>query len=193
MTVSRLGFAALATAVSMAVAGPAFAADKHRDQRRKDAEGSPYINHPIAVARVLAVEAQVTDDAVLIAAVLHDTVEDTETAASDIARLFGEEVAQLVAEVTDDKSLPKQVRKDLQVHHAPMASTGAKRLKMADKICNVRDVTAHPPDSWSLDRRREYLRWAERVVAGCRGVDARLEHIFDETMRDGWESLGVDA
>lgn len=171
----------------------AFAADKHRDQRRKDAEGSPYINHPIAVARVLAVEALVTDETILIAAVLHDTVEDTETVASEIARLFGEEVAQLVDEVTDDKSLPKQVRKDLQVQHAPTASSGAKRLKMADKICNVRDVTAHPPDSWSLERRHEYLRWAERVVTGCRGVDDRLEQIFDETIRDGWESLSIDA
>ena len=170
-----------------------FAAQKHRDQRRKDAEASPYINHPIAVASVMAIEAQVTDEALLLAAILHDTVEDTETSVSELASRFGDEVAKLVAEVTDDKSLPKQVRKDLQVLHAPAASSGAKRIKMADKICNVRDVTAHPPESWSLDRRREYLRWADRVVAGCRGVDARLEQIFDETMRNGWETLGGDG
>jgi len=170
-----------------------FAALKHRDQRRKDAEASPYINHPIAVASVLAIEAQVTDEALLLAAILHDTVEDTETSVSELASRFGDEVAQLVAEVTDDKSLPKQVRKDLQVLHAPAASSGAKSIKIADKICNVRDVTAHPPENWSLDRRREYLRWADRVVAGCRGVDARLEQIFDETMGNGWETLGGDA
>ena len=168
----------------------AFAAEKHRDQRRKDAEASPYINHPIAVASVLAVEAQVTDESTLIAAILHDTVEDTETSVSELVRTFGDEVAQLVAEVTDDKSLPKQTRKELQVVHAAAASSGAKCLKMADKICNVRDVTAHPPGEWSLERRREYLNWAGRVVAGCRGVDARLEEIFDETLRDGWETLG---
>lgn len=171
----------------------AFAAHKHRGQRRKDAAGSPYINHPIAVARVLAVEAQVTDEATLLAAVLHDTVEDTETNLEEIAQHFGDQVAQIVAEVTDDKSLPKAVRKELQIHHAAKASSRAKRLKIADKICNVRDVTLNPPADWPVDRKREYLAWAVEVVAGCRGVDARLEHVFDETMRRGWQSLDPDA
>ena len=171
----------------------AFAAEKHRDQRRKDAEASPYINHPIAVASVMAAEAQVTDGGTLLAAILHDTVEDTKTSVSELVRQFSDEVAQLVAEVTDDKSLPKQVRKALQILHAPAASSSAKRIKMADKVCNVRDITVHPPGEWSLERRREYLGWAGRVVDGCRGVDARLEQIFDEALRDGWESLGVDA
>ncbi len=171
----------------------AFAADKHRDQRRKDAAGSPYINHPIAVAHVLAVEAQVTDEATLLAAVLHDTVEDTETSLEEIAQRFGDQVGQIVAEVTDDKSLPKAVRKELQIHHAAKASARAKRLRIADKICNVRDVTLNPPAEWSLDRKREYLAWAVDVVAGCRGVDARLEHVFDETMRRGWHSLDPDV
>lgn len=171
----------------------AFAAEKHRAQRRKDADASPYINHPIAVASVLAVEAQIEDEVILLAAILHDTVEDTETSVSELVCQFGDEVAQLVTEVTDDKSLPKQERKDLQILHAAAASSSAKRLKMADKICNVRDVTAHPPGGWSRERRCEYLRWAGRVVSGCRGVDARLEQIFDETLRDGWETLGGDA
>ncbi len=171
----------------------AFAAEKHRNQRRKDAEASPYINHPIAVASVLAVEAQVTDEATVLAAILHDTVEDTETTVSELEGQFGVEIAQLVAEVTDDKSLPKQIRKELQVRHAATASSSARRLKLADKICNVRDVTAHPPSDWSLQRTREYLKWAERVVAGCRGVDPRLEQIFDETVQAGWKTLDVDA
>lgn len=171
----------------------AFAAEKHRNQRRKDAEASPYINHPIAVASVLAVEAQVTDEATVLAAILHDIVEDTETTVSELEGQFGVEIAQLVAEVTDDKSLSKQVRKELQVRHAATASSSAKRLKLADKICNVRDVTAHQPLDWPLERRREYLSWAERVAAGCRGVDPRLEQIFDEAVQAGWKTLDVDA
>jgi guanosine-3',5'-bis(diphosphate) 3'-pyrophosphohydrolase len=171
----------------------AFAAEKHRYQRRKDAEASPYINHPIAVAHVLATEAHSVDEVTLVAALLHDTVEDTETTDDELRHRFGEEVAQIVAEVTDDKSLPKEERKKLQIRHAARASDRAKRLKMADKICNIRDITLHPPEDWSMDRRRDYLIWAEKVVAGCRGVDAGLEDAFDEAVRAARESLNLDA
>ena len=170
-----------------------FAAEKHRNQRRKDADASPYINHPIAVAAVLATEAGVTDEATLLAALLHDTVEDTETTVQELQQLFGPEVAALVGEMSDDKSLPKETRKRLQVEHAPGASPKAKRLKIADKICNVRDVAENPPASWSLERRREYLDWAERVVAGCRETDSGLEALFDRAVRDARIRLGVDA
>jgi GTP diphosphokinase / guanosine-3',5'-bis(diphosphate) 3'-diphosphatase len=166
-----------------------FAADKHRDGRRKDVDKSPYINHPIAVAHVLA-QAGVTDEATLVAAVLHDTVEDTETTLDELAHEFGPEVAGLVAEVTDDKSLPKQVRKEAQVAHAPDVSAKAKRLKMADKICNVRDVAASPPADWEEQRRREYLDWAERVVAGCRGCEPSLEERFDAALSEARRVLG---
>jgi guanosine-3',5'-bis(diphosphate) 3'-pyrophosphohydrolase len=170
-----------------------FAAEKHRHQRRKDADASPYINHPIAVASVLAAEAGITDEATLLAALLHDTVEDTETSIAELQQEFGSTIAALVSELTDDKSLPKDVRKELQVEHAPNASRPAKQLKIADKISNIRDVAATPPTTWSMDRRREYLNWAERVVAGCRGAHSVLEEVFDRAVRDARMRLGVDA
>lgn len=157
----------------------AFAARKHRDQRRKDAEASPYINHPIALADVLVNEGGVTDVEILCAALLHDTVEDTATTPEELANAFGARVARIVAEVTDDKTLPKTQRKRLQVEHAAMLSAEAKLVKLADKICNLRDVASHPPAHWDLARRREYFDWAGNVVDGLRGVHPRLEAAFD--------------
>jgi len=157
----------------------AFAADKHRNQRRKDADASPYINHPIALANVLVNEGGVEDAEVLCAAVLHDTIEDTETTADEIQSLFGHKVAAVVLEVTDDKSLEKQVRKQRQVEHAPHISTEAKLVKLADKICNLRDILASPPADWSAERKQNYFDWAAQVVAGVRGVNPGLEAVFD--------------
>ncbi len=161
----------------------AFAADKHRDQRRKDAEASPYINHPIALADVLANEAHITDERVLVAAILHDTIEDTETTEQELVRSFGQEVADIVLEVTDDQALPKAERKRLQVEHAGKLSRRAKLVKIADKICNIRDVAGSPPADWSLERRQEYFDWAKAVVEGVRGVHPELERIFEEAYR----------
>jgi guanosine-3',5'-bis(diphosphate) 3'-pyrophosphohydrolase len=157
----------------------AFAADKHRRQRRKDREASPYINHPIDLANILANEAGVDDPIVLCAAVLHDTVEDTDTTPAEIAAAFGAEVSALVAEVTDDKSLPKEERKRLQEVHAPGATFRAQQVKLADKISNLRDLAERPPANWDLDRKRAYFDWAKRVVDGVRGRHARLEALFD--------------
>jgi guanosine-3',5'-bis(diphosphate) 3'-pyrophosphohydrolase len=157
----------------------AFAAHKHRDQRRKDPEASPYINHPIALADVLVNEGGVTDVEVLCAALLHDTVEDTATTSEELAGAFGERVARIVAEVTDDKTLSKSERKRLQVEHAGRLSQEAKLVKLADKICNLRDVAERAPASWDLARRREYFDWAKRVVDGLRGAHPRLEAAFD--------------
>jgi len=168
----------------------AFAADKHRHQRRKDAEESPYINHPIAVATVLAAEGGVSDEAMLMAAALHDTVEDTQTTFAELEEHFGPEVTGLVRELTDDKSLEKMERKRLQIVHAPHASPRAKQLKIADKVCNIRDLTDSPPLDWSLERRREYLAWSEKVVAGCRGVNAKLDEAFDQAIRRAKSLLG---
>jgi guanosine-3',5'-bis(diphosphate) 3'-pyrophosphohydrolase len=162
-----------------------FSAAKHRDQRRKDRDASPYINHPIEVAHLLASVGRVTDVAVLVAAVLHDTIEDTETTPEELEQRFGAEVRGLVAELTDDKRLPKAERKRLQVERAPHKSERAKLIKLGDKICNVRDVTHRPPADWTADRRREYLDWTEQVVAGCRGVNPALERCFDEALREG--------
>jgi guanosine-3',5'-bis(diphosphate) 3'-pyrophosphohydrolase len=168
----------------------AFAARKHRQQRRKDAEASPFINHPIEVALLLAREGGVTDPATLTAAVLHDTLEDTETTPAELAREFGPVVRDLVLEVTDDQRLPKAERKALQAAGAPRLSEKAKRIRIADKIANVRDVTHHPPAHWDLARRRAYLDWTETVVAGCRGSSTPLEALYDQILQEGRAALG---
>jgi guanosine-3',5'-bis(diphosphate) 3'-pyrophosphohydrolase len=156
-----------------------FAAQKHRDQRRKDAEASPYINHPIALAEVLAAEGGVSDIEVLAAALLHDTIEDTATSFEELVEHFGGRIAAMVGEVTDDQKLPKAERKRLQIVHAAGLSTGAKLVKLADKICNLRDVAERPPAKWDLQRRREYFEWAKQVIDGLRGAHPRLEAAFD--------------
>ena len=157
----------------------AFAADKHRNQRRKDEAASPYINHPIAVSNILCNEGHVTDLNVLCGALLHDTVEDTETTAEELASEFGQEISDIVMEVTDDKSLGKQERKQLQIEHARHLSDPAKLIKLADKISNLRDITNDPPAEWSLGRKRKYFDWAKEVIDQLRGAHPGLEEIFD--------------
>lgn len=157
-----------------------FAAKKHRRQKRKGADEEPYINHPLEVANLLANVGKVEDYDILIAAILHDTIEDTETTKEEIAELFGKQVSEMVLEVTDDKSLPKAERKQNQIEHAPHLSTGAKLIKLGDKSSNIRDVTENPPDFWSNERRLEYIIWGEKVIAGVRGVNENLEKHFDE-------------
>lgn len=157
-----------------------FAAYRHRDQRRKGSDAQPYINHPLDVANMLSDIGGIDDPEILAAAILHDTVEDTESTGDEIHELFGERVAGYVLEVTDNKSLPKAERKQLQIEHAPQLTPGAKAIKLADKISNVKDVTDHPPADWPKERRLEYIDWAERVVAGLRGVNSELEKHFDE-------------
>ena len=157
----------------------AFAAHKHRAQRRKDKEASPYINHPIALADVLANEGGVVDPVTLCAALLHDTIEDTRTTYRELRKAFGNEIADVVMEVTDDMKLEKAERKEHQVVHAPHLSLRAKLVKLADKICNLRDIASNPPATWSRQRKREYYEWAKRVIDGLRGAHAGLERIFD--------------
>lgn len=166
-----------------------YSARQHLHQRRKGENAEPYINHPLEVANLLADVGGITDVEVLIAGLLHDTVEDTDTSAEDLAKQFGDRVAGLVMEVTDDKSLPKAERKRLQVEHAPHLSDDAKLIKLADKISNIRDITNNPPANWSTDRRVEYIEWGEAVAAGLRGTNAALEEAFDETCRTAREKL----
>ena len=166
-----------------------FAADRHRDQRRKGVDASPYINHPIEVAETLARVGGVSDLATLQAALLHDTIEDTKTSAAELEEVFGAEVSDLVGEVTDDKSLPKKERKQKQIDHSPHLSTRAKLIKLADKICNTRDIAHSSPDDWSEERRVQYLNWSEAVVAGCRGVNTHLEGYYDEVLQRARELL----
>ena len=168
-----------------------FAAEKHNDQRRKDSRSSPYINHPIQVAETLWTIGDVRDLTLLVASILHDTIEDTNTSPHEIQTEFGEDVLALVLEVTDDKSLPDHVRKQRQVESAPHKTQRAKLLKLADKICNVRDLVYSPPRAWSLGRQREYLLWSERVVAGLRGTNQRLEDYYDTLLASGKQSLRI--
>jgi len=157
-----------------------FAAVKHRGQRRKDAQASPYINHPIAVLAILADEAGITDIDVLCAGLLHDTLEDTETTATELEQHFGLRVRDLVLAVSDDKALPKAERKRLQIVHAARASHGARLVKLADKTANLRDLAEHPPHQWDAARRHEYCDWASAVVEQIRGTHAVLEALFDQ-------------
>ena len=160
----------------------AFAADRHRKQRRKGDAGLPYVNHLIEVARLVAEVGGVADSATLAAAVLHDVVEDTPTTLDEVERAFGREVRDLVDECTDDKSLPSPERKRLQIVNAPGASSKAKTIKLADKIANVVDLTNAAPPDWSFERRRNYFDWSEQVVAGLRGTNAALEKRYDEAL-----------
>jgi (p)ppGpp synthase/HD superfamily hydrolase len=166
-----------------------FAAHKHSRQRRKDLEATPYITHLIDVAEVLSRIGGITDLPTLQAAILHDTIEDTETSPQELEDYFGQEVRLLVQEVTDDKSLPKQERKRLQVEHAATLSTRAKLIKLGDKICNVSEITPTEPAEWPLQRKLEYFDWAEKVVAGCRGSNLDLEQHFDAVLRKSRETL----
>ncbi len=168
-----------ADAAKLILKAAAFAAHKHKDQRRKDANASPYINHPIALANVLCEEGGIADARVIAAALLHDTIEDTLTSYEELRGQFGDEIADVVLEVTDTKWLEKASRKRLQVSKAASASTEAKLVKLADKICNVRDMIASPPAGWSLERRRAYFDWAKEVVDQLRGTNVQLERRFD--------------
>lgn len=168
-----------------------FAAEKHCHQRRKDIYASPYINHPIQVAETLWIIGGVRDSHLIAAALLHDTLEDTETTADEIKQLFGQEILKLVQEVTDDKTLPKSERKRLQIQHAPLISSAAKQLKLADKICNVSDIVGSPPQTWSWQRRWDYLAWSEQVIAGLRGVNPALEVHFDRLLAEARIALSA--
>lgn len=162
-----------------------FAAEAHKKQTRKDANSTPYINHPLRVAELL-IDSGVTDEATIIAALLHDTIEDTNVTVDELIIYFGTEVADLVLECSDDKSLSKSMRKKLQIEHTPFISDKAKLIKIADKIDNMTDILENPPLDWSLQLKLKYFDWARDVVAGARGVNTNLDESFDRMylMRD---------
>jgi (p)ppGpp synthase/HD superfamily hydrolase len=176
-----------------------FAAARHRTQLRKGLQRTPFINHPIRVASLLANDAGETDPVLLSAAILHDVIEDTVNSVEErdelintISDMFGTKIMALTLEVTDDKTLEKQERKRLQVLNAPHKSVNAKKLKIADKIMNLRDIASDPPADWSLQRISDYFDWAENVVAGLRGVNSRLEEMFDESVSSGRLKYGLE-
>ncbi len=156
-----------------------FSAVKHKNQRRKDVEASPYINHPIALASILCNEAHVTDIEVICGALLHDTVEDTETTAEELEHEFGPSIKDIVMDVTDDKSLDKAARKQAQIDHAAHINDKAKLVKLADNISNLRDISTCPPSGWSLERRQQYFDWAKQVIDQVGAVNPALEEVFD--------------
>lgn len=173
-----------------------FAADAHREQRRKD-RVTPYINHPIELVWLLAVEGGVDDAEVLVSAVLHDYLEDCcgrsgqpslEEGRAVVAQRFGQRVLACVEACSDDRTLPKEERKRLQVERAAALSTDARLVELAEKIANLRDLVVAPPQGWSLERRCEYFDWAKAVVDRIRGTHPGLEQLFDEAyaLRPGW-------
>lgn len=166
-----------------------FSARKHRHQRRKDTAASPFINHPIEVANILWTIGEVYDITTIIAAILHDTIEDTDTTPEEIRLNFGDEVLSLVLEVSDDKNLPKQKRKQNQIVHSPHLSQRAKQIKLADKISNVHDIAFAPPDHWAMQRRIGYLHWAQDVINGLRGTNEQLEKCFDSILAQDRQKL----
>jgi guanosine-3',5'-bis(diphosphate) 3'-pyrophosphohydrolase len=170
-----------------------FASQRHKEQRRKDAEASPYVNHLIAVAETLWCEGGIRDAETIVSGILHDAVEDTDTAPEEIECLFGKAVRAIVVEVTDDKGLPKALRKRIQVETAPRVSHQAKRVKLADKICNLQDIITSPPTGWTEERKRDYITWAKHVVDGLRGTNVRLEARFDELYAQAERVMSADG
>lgn len=162
-----------------------FAARKHVSHRRKGLAAEPYINHLAEVALLLAEATDGKDAELVMAGLLHDCIEDQGVRFEELAELFGADVAGLVRDVTDDKSLEKAERKRRQIEHAPHQSDRARMLKIADKTSNLHSMKSSPPKHWDEQRRREYFEWAHAVVAGCRGVSASLEAKFDEAYRSG--------
>jgi guanosine-3',5'-bis(diphosphate) 3'-pyrophosphohydrolase len=164
-----------------------FAAYKHRFQRRKGYEPVPYINHPIKVCSLLA-NCNVNDEETLMAAVLHDTLEDTDATVEELTNLFGAETTKIVLEMTDNMELPSQERKALQIQKALNLDIRTKLVKIADKACNIEDITTLPLD-WTLERKLAYLDWAKQVVDRCRGNNMQLDNYFDKTIVEGRNRL----
>lgn len=160
-----------------------FACDRHRNQRRDDPDRTPYINHAVGVATILSKEGGVRDYETLAAAVLHDTVEDTETSIEEIREAFGEKVAHTVAQCTDDTTLPRQERKRLQIETMPGKTREAKLVKMADKLYNLRDIQRAVPEGWTKERVEEYFAWSKKVLDGARGTNPGLEDAIDRVMQ----------
>ena len=160
-----------------------FAAEKHSGQRRKGATAEPYINHLLEVAELVSGALAEPDTNLVIVALLHDTIEDAGVTKEELAQAFGADVAELVAELTDDKTLPKAERKRLQVVNAPKKSVRAAVVKIADKMSNLRGILSSPPTDWSVQRRREYFDWARQVVDALTLPNQKLKAEFDRLYR----------
>ncbi len=166
-----------------------FASEKHKNQFRKNKDKTPYIHHPVQVARTISRHVQNVDNDVLIAAVLHDVLEDTDTSRVELENTFGKKIASIVLEVTDNKNQPKLLRKLLQIKNAKKKSIEAKTIAVADKICNLTDIINDPPVNWNPQRKNMYTDWVEQVVKGMKGANPRLDQLVEEKIRlsrDKW-------
>ncbi|HTL80521.1 MAG TPA: HD domain-containing protein [Bacteroidia bacterium] len=166
-----------------------FASECHSGQFRKDGH-TPYINHPLEVMHLLISEGGVEEQEILIAAMLHDVVEDTNVTAAEIQEKFGKRVAKIVLELTDDKTMTKEERKKEQLLSAKLLSSEARLIRLSDKICNVYDILYAPPGNWDMNRRRDYLHWAEAVIDKISGTNEALEKKFAELIKEGTRFLG---
>jgi (p)ppGpp synthase/HD superfamily hydrolase len=169
--------------------GIEFSAEKHKSQTRKNSQKSPYIIHPIGVAHHLMIVGNVRDADILIGALLHDTVEDTNASFEEIQAKFGLTVEGLVRETTDDKSLPKAVRKQLQIEHASHKSPGAAMIKLADKFYNLTDMTRETPtgedgEPWTQERIDTYFAWAKQVIDALPPVNTELKAAVDQLIAE---------
>lgn len=169
-----------------------YSTEKHQFQKRKNPLQTPYIGHPVRVANRL-VDAGIKDQNVIVAALLHDTVEDTDATLKEIENIFGPEVAKIVDEVSDDKSLPKHVRKQLQIEHAPHVSYEAKLVKLADKLDNLHELLTLTPEGWTTERVGQYFNWSEKVINGLRGTNATLEGLVDEVLADKEKAMKANS
>lgn len=169
-----------------------FASDKHMTHRRKGCDSVPYINHLIKVAEILYTIGDENNEEILAAAILHDTLEDTDTTFEELNSIFGTRIAELVREVTDDMSLSYEDRKRHQIKNAIFISNDARKLKIADKISNIKDILELPLN-WSNRRKRQYIDWAEQVITNCRGVNPKLDQAFDEILLQARTAISLSA
>ncbi len=175
----------------------AFASERHKSQIRKGAGKVPYINHPVKVAQLLSQYGE-DDPDLIISAFLHDVIEDTTKNEKEIKEIsglildkFGEDVLLTVLEVSDNKSLPVEERKHLQIIHTPKLSDKAKKLKIADKICNILDIKNDPPENWPVKRKLAYLDWSKQVVNGAKGLNKKLDKYFDQVYNEVYSLLKI--
>jgi guanosine-3',5'-bis(diphosphate) 3'-pyrophosphohydrolase len=181
------------TGIALLLKAADFSAERHAAQRRKGEQNVPYVNHPLRVARYLAEIGGIEDVNVLAAALLHDTIEDTPTTDAELRGEFGDGIADLVLEVTDDKSLPKAERKRLQIVHAPSVSTKATQIKVADKLSNVQDIAEAPPADWTRERRVEYLDWTEKVVDELTDANPPMLARYREALAEARRKLSGES
>jgi (p)ppGpp synthase/HD superfamily hydrolase len=151
-----------------------YASKLHKDQRRKGNGGSPYVNHLIEVASLLSRVAEVTDHEVIIAAILHDVLEDTEAREGDIFDRFGGTVLAYVKHVTDDKLLSLEKRRIAQLKSIENSSSQIQLIKLADHCSNIASL----PPSWDRARLESYISWSHSIAVHCYSASEELAKVY---------------